>query len=155
MSLPTQLGAYGDCLKYFSRAASNRLGTRVHCHNHTAAQYLRMRLHQARVLLRRESRRIFPPDHPAYDKSEFDFLVCRLLIAAESDGTWWVYIERHGQTIIAIEDLSDEAADPTDEQYGSLRHDIKVFDQRQLTYLPSPDHPALTHVEDIDEGELS
>ena len=155
MSLPTQLGAYGDCISYFSRAAANRLGTRIHCHNWTAAQYLRMRLHQARVLLRRESRRMFPPDHPAFDKSEFDYLVCRLLVAAESDGTWWVYIERHGQTVLAIEDLSDEPVDPMNEQYGSLRHDTKIFDQRQLTYLPSSDQPKLIHHEDIDEGDLS
>lgn len=105
MALPDTIAAYSDCLEHFDRAASSPRGIRIYMESEKSAIYLRNRLHQARSLDRRESRRTYPSDHPAHGKSLYDSLVVRLLPPAEGETGYWVYIEPWATTVGEIEEL--------------------------------------------------
>lgn len=66
-------------------AQAEPVGKRVTCLTPQDAFKLKMRLHAAVKILRRQSMEVLPPEHPRYGKSDFDTLViqqdgCVLLI---------------------------------------------------------------------------
>lgn len=105
MSLPKQIGAYKDCFELFEKAKADEVGARAQLPTQKAAYVFQMRMHQARALEREESRKAYKSFELPYNKSEFDDLI--VTIKEDTEGCWWVYVERHGAAIIAIETLSE------------------------------------------------
>ena len=92
MTVSTSRRAYQDCYDYFDRAlaAEAKLGIRIKQADPGQANHLRVRLHQARILLRRESLSIYAEEDPNHGASPYDSLMVRI---READDSWWVYIE--------------------------------------------------------------
>lgn len=106
MSLSNQFGAYDGEIDLFEKALDDPKGLRINYGaNKSRAEHARMRLHHARGLHREQNKRVYEKDDPRWGKSEFDKLICRL--REDGDGEWWVYIERYGLDVIAVEPLSE------------------------------------------------
>lgn len=105
MPLPNTIDSYHRELEIFQQALNDPEGVRVCYGDKVKARQASFRFHQARALDRTESRRIYKPDDRLYGKSEFDVLVCKL--REDADHEWWVYIERHGREVLAVESLSE------------------------------------------------
>ncbi len=105
MSLPTQIAAYGDCFDLFNRAKNDDRGIRVFIGLENVALRLRHRMQMARRLQRDESKRLYDLHAPQWGKSEFDDLV--VTVRKDTEGDWWLYIERYGMEIGEIESLSE------------------------------------------------
>lgn len=105
MPLSNTIDSYTPELEIFERALDDPKGTRVCYENYNLAHQGRSRFQQARALDRVQSKRIYPETDKLYGKSAYDVLVCR--IKEDSEGMFWVYIERHGREILAVESLSE------------------------------------------------
>lgn len=110
MSLSTNIGAYPECFEHWEKATAiitgGGKGYRLECTNAPAAKHLMARMNQARALLRRDSRRMYPKDDARWDKSEFDHL--KLMLRDDTDGNWWIYIISHGSIVVTAEEITDE-----------------------------------------------
>lgn len=106
MSLPNQIAAYDDCFDIFARAAEDEKGVRVRFDEHSKAKFFQLRMCQARALERAESTRLYEKSDVRWNKSSFDKLVVRNPIQ-DTEGGWWVYIERHGAQVTDIEAISE------------------------------------------------
>jgi hypothetical protein len=109
MPLPIQTAAYTDCYEIWAAAARLRIGCRSYVGPiYAQAEYLRMRLHQARKLLRDQSKRAYPREHPLWGQSEYD--AYKVLIKPDDDDHYWIYIESHGNwgAVASIEAIPDE-----------------------------------------------
>lgn len=95
MSLPTKSAAYLDCYTLYQAAAETPSGVRQIFPNKKAADLFQLRMHTCRSILQRDNRRIYPPDSPLHDTSEFDSLQCQVR-GPDPDGNWWVYVRPHG-----------------------------------------------------------
>ena len=104
MTVSTSRRAYADCYDLFDRALAAPLGIRNRCTDPGQANHLRVRLHQARILLRRESLSIYAEEDPNHGASPYDSLMVRI---READDSWWVYIEPRAVNG-AIEELAAE-----------------------------------------------
>jgi hypothetical protein len=104
MANPTYLGAYEDELEKWERAMADRLGLRLAFKTYGAAVQYRGRLHQCRQLLREETL-VYESGDPRRGKCEYDKL--KVTLREAEDGEWFVYIERHGVTVEAVESLSE------------------------------------------------
>jgi hypothetical protein len=104
LALPDTPAAYTDCYDHFERAQQSEKGIRIFVDDFKSASYLRSRLNQARAIERRQSRRVYPPDDPKYNRSENDKFRVTMLPSAEGDG-YWVYIELWNQIVGEVEEL--------------------------------------------------
>jgi hypothetical protein len=112
MSLPNALAAYEDCFGVFEAAAASTKGSRVLLESETQAKYFRLRMYQARALMRAESKRIYDPEDPRYGKCEYDNLHCRVVPAvAPDEGKAWLYIEPRALQILAVEEIEETNVD--------------------------------------------
>lgn len=107
MSLPNSYTSYAAEIDAFDRALSDPKGVRVFKGTREAAIHFRSRLHYARKLDRARSREVYKPGDPGYDTSVFDTIVCRL--RDDTEGHWWVYLERNESVSGIVESLSEEA----------------------------------------------
>lgn len=105
MSLPHQIAAYDDCVKLYETAAADPKGARACLITYGAAFRMRARMNMARYLLRQEAVRMYEPEDPRYNKSEFDYL--KVTVKEDEAGEWWVYVEPHGMEMAIIESLSE------------------------------------------------
>lgn len=105
MPLPNTIDSYHHELAIWEQALNDPKGVRVCYPNWDVAHQARSRFQQARALDRQQNKRIYPPDHRLYGKSSFDVLICR--IREDASGEHWVYIERHGREVLAVEPLSE------------------------------------------------
>ena len=107
MSLPNNLAAYEDCLKYFEDAVATSKGIRIPVDSDGEAHHLRLRLNHARVLLRDETKRMVERTHPAWGKSEFDRfrVTMRPPAVGPNEPGYWVYIEPWVATTVEAEEL--------------------------------------------------
>ena len=94
MSLTNAPAAYADCYRLYELAISTPGGIRSPFATREAASYFQMRMNQARVLLRNQSKRAYTRDHPAYDKSEYDGYKVQVL--EDEVGEFWVYVKPYG-----------------------------------------------------------
>lgn len=95
MSLPVQIAAYTDCYEIWSTAAQLRVGCRTFVGpDYAKAEYLRMRMHQARSLLRDQSKRAYPREHPLWGQSDYD--AYKITLKPDEDTNYWLYVELHG-----------------------------------------------------------
>lgn len=104
MSLPTSALAYHDCQELLERAKDDLVGIRVRQPSEDAANYLRMRIHQCRVINRRDNGQTYPKGHPLHYRSEWDDIVCRY--ETDDSGQVWLYLQRHQSKIDLAEPLS-------------------------------------------------
>jgi hypothetical protein len=112
MSLSNNPGAYADCHEILNRALDDKSGVRIAVESYNAGIHLRMRLHQARELDRRENKKTYPDDHPMNNRSAWDPFVVR--IKANDSGKHWVYIEPNVINADEIEALSTIEVDDTE-----------------------------------------
>ena len=112
MPLPNSIGAYRDCFDVFEKAEADSHGARVQFASHGEAKTFQVRMNHARQLQRQESTLIYDRTHPLYNTCSFDEFQVRAPVEDE-DGKWWVYIERRGHNILAIEALSTSAEEAT------------------------------------------
>lgn len=139
MSLTTAPAAYADCYRLYELAVATPGGIRTPFPTREAASYFQMRMSQARVLLRNQSKRAFAPGHPAYDKSEFD--AYKVQVLPDVDGEFWVYIRPHGDWAAVAN------AEPIPEDEATLLPPHPHH--AQLTYQPEP-HPHGNEPGDLD-----
>jgi len=97
-------GSYADCREIMDRALEDSEGIRVKQPGIDEATYMRMRLHQARSIDRRDNSDTYERGHPLHGASVYDPLVIR--IKTDSDGQTWLYLERTNLERIEIEPLS-------------------------------------------------
>lgn len=103
MSLPNSLHAYASELDAFERAKTSTKGIRIMFDTHQQARYYSNRLHYARKLDRQENTRALDPAHPLYGKSDHDCFV--VSIKEDTEGKWWVYINKNEIIPGAVEEL--------------------------------------------------
>lgn len=106
MSLPNSIAAYTDCFDILTRAVDDPKGVRVRFADEGKAKFFQLRANQARTLQREESMRIYDRGDVRWGKSEYDALVVRNPIE-DTEGAWWVYVERHSAQITEVESLSE------------------------------------------------
>lgn len=109
MTLPLTPAAYEDCYKLFALAITYPTGVRTPFPSESAARHFQNRMHTARKLQRDQSRRVYPPDNPLYDTSEFDSLQVQLRFA---DDEWWIYVRPHGVKLSHVEIIDEEETIP-------------------------------------------
>lgn len=71
---------------------------------HAEANFLRMRMHQARALHRKENERVYPPDNRMHGCSPYDVLTIRI---KNIDGAIYIYIEQQALYVARGEPLSE------------------------------------------------
>lgn len=113
MPLTDSIGAYEDCFGVFERASNDKDGARVQFRDFSEAKQFQMRMNYARTLQRRDSTRVYEPDHHLFNRSAYDTLIVRHP-REDDQGFWWVYVEHQGRNILAIESLSEEPTDVVD-----------------------------------------
>jgi hypothetical protein len=67
------------------------------------ATRLRLRIHQARAIDRAENAMTYPDDHPLYNRSPYDCLVCRI----EEADRCWVYLDKQQVEIGIVEPIPE------------------------------------------------
>jgi hypothetical protein len=105
MALSDQLAAYSDCEDLFSQAKADTLGARACFATDAQAKYFRLRLNHYRVLLRRESARIYEKMDAQYGKSDYDEFICQ--VKEDTEGNFWVYVSRVNNEILEVQSLSE------------------------------------------------
>lgn len=105
MSLSNSRLAYGDCFELLDKALEETRGIRVEVIDLASANYLRMRIHHARTIDRRDNAITYPDrDHPMHGRSPYDILVVRI----EEDSTsGWLYLDKQKVEIGRIEALEE------------------------------------------------
>lgn len=112
MSLTDQRAAYEDCYRLYQEAVDSPkgAGVRIPRPSQNDAKFFALRMNKARSIQRRDSRRVYPPDHHLFDTSEFDHLqVC--VRGPDPTGEWWVEVKPHAINLDYIEPLADEEED--------------------------------------------
>ena len=103
MPLPDSLHAFTTEFEAFDRAVSAEKGIRIEFSDPAPARAYRARLHQARVLDRRENRVAYKEGDPMYGRSSYDSL--RVTIREDTAGKHWVYIEKQENIPGTVEEL--------------------------------------------------
>lgn len=105
MSVSTSLLAYTDCVEVYDQALASNHGVRVRVKDHDAAWNFRMRMHQARKLIRIDNARTYEDDHPLFGKSPYDAYTLRIKQVGDKV---YVYLEPNRVLAGAIEPLGEE-----------------------------------------------
>lgn len=100
MSAPTTRQAYHHIYEIWEQALDDPKGVRLQLADFSAANHLRMRLHQARTILREDNLRLYAEDqaNPMYGASIYDQFQCR--IYTDTARITWLYIEPRTADII-------------------------------------------------------
>lgn len=110
MSLPTTPTTYGDCYEVLDKAAAEPKGIRVKVPDYDSAMFFRMRLHQARKIVRKQNKDIYEADHPMHNASPYDELVIRNPRRVNDD--FWLYIEKYqsipDNLVQSLSDIDDD-----------------------------------------------
>ena len=151
MSLSDSRLAYTDCYELFDKAVEANLGIRVRLASHSDAVHLRMRMHQARQIVRKQSKLVYEEGDPFYGVSEYDQLVIRIK-TLEAD-SHWIFIEKN--TIKAMEIVSLDLALPQPETLKLLEGPQTETDfpeaeagasETQPETQPEPDDPPISTI---------
>ena len=79
MSINNRPGALSGVRAIADRTLESSEGIQIECPDHAAALKLRQQFNSLRVADRRDSTKIYPPDHPMYGNSVYDGIETRLL----------------------------------------------------------------------------
>ncbi len=105
MSLSNSRLAYDDCFKLLDAALDEPRGIRVEVASSNDATYLRMRIHHARTIDRRENAATYiEKDHPLHGRSPYDILVVR--IEDDHEGSW-LYLDKQKVEIGRVESIPE------------------------------------------------
>lgn len=121
MSISSSPLSYTDCYEALDRALDDEKGVRVGVESIKSAQFLRMRLNQARSINRDENQRTYEPGHPLYGRSAYDRLMVRI---KERGDKVYVYIEQVANFTRVIESLSE--IEPEVEGTEEVEEPVKV-----------------------------
>lgn len=105
MSLPTSKNSYLDCIEYLDRAMAETKGARIKIGSYDEGIRLRMRMHQLRAILRRDTKLIYSIGDPGYDTTEYDCLTLTVDLIAEQ---WYVVMKKNEIRVDAIEPIPDD-----------------------------------------------
>lgn len=103
MTLPDSLLAYDKETDLFDKAIEDGLGIRIRVKSTDEAMTLRARLHQARVLDRKQNKRLYEAGHRMHGHSIYDPFICQ--IRADGDKTY-LYITKVSVSEDRVEGLS-------------------------------------------------
>lgn len=104
MTISNSRLSYTDCYSVFDSALEDPNGVRVKVTDFNAAIHMRMRLHQARAISRRDNMQTFGEDHPLYGRSVYDKFVVRI---RRDDEDFYIYIEPVEKGMGSVESLSE------------------------------------------------
>ena len=106
MSLNNSRRSYDDCFSLFDRALEADRGIRVEVDDIRAANYLRMRMHHARTIDRRDNKLIYPdPEDAMHGRSIYDIFVIRI---EDGEPKAWVYLDKEKVTIGRVEQIPSD-----------------------------------------------
>lgn len=97
--------SYNDCYDILNLALANTKGIKVEIADYGIGNHLRVRLHTARTIDRKDNRSSYQPDHKLYGRSIYDPLVIQL---KNEDDKWWMYIQRMDASALNIEPLGED-----------------------------------------------
>lgn len=104
MTISDSRFAYSDCFEAWEKALNDEVGVRIPVKDIDAAYHLRMRLHQARKIERRENKDTYPDaGHHMHGKSVYDTLIVQI----KNDEGVWIHIVRGGINVDEIQPLSE------------------------------------------------
>lgn len=102
MSLPTTRLSYVDCFDILDQCLDHERGVRVKMPDFNSANFFRMRLHQARTIVRNENKAIYERDHNMWGSSQYDGIAVK--IRQEGDAVW-VYLEKITSMDLVVEPI--------------------------------------------------
>lgn len=105
MTTSTSRIAFSDCFDLFDQALGDSKGLRVRCPSFEAASHLRMRLHTARTIDRKDNKASYDKEHKLHGRSPFDEICCRILY--DEQDTVWLYLDRVTAVEYEVEALSE------------------------------------------------
>ena len=105
MSISNSRLSYTDCYQLLDQAVEDSLGARVCLGTYEAANFFRMRCHQARAINRRDNQEMYELGDPKHGASVYDQVVLRL--KEDEEGAFWVYAEKSTLDPGEIESLSE------------------------------------------------
>lgn len=100
---PSRL-SYSDAFDILDEALNNSKGIRVEVPDDGAGMHLRVRLHSARMIDRKDNLSEYPEGHKLHGRSIYDQLVCRV---RKQNERWWLYIERFSTNNLNIQPLGE------------------------------------------------
>ncbi len=99
---PSQnLAAYSDCVEHFERALSSEKGIALTLPSKGEAIRMSQRLHACRDLHRKQSRKVYPEDHPSYGKTDWD----HFKVSKDPDNDCRLLIQPYSQNVLTVEEL--------------------------------------------------
>lgn len=114
MSLPTSRNAYLDCQEYLDRAMSETKGARVKVTSYDVGIRLRMRMHQLRAVLRKDTQLIYEPGDPQFDVTPYDALT---ISVTQIKNQWYVVMKKNEPNFAALEAIPEE---PLQLEHGQI-----------------------------------
>jgi hypothetical protein len=108
MTTSTSRLAFTDCLDIFDRALNARVGVRRMFDDYGPAAHFITRMHRFREIDRRDNAESYEKGHPLHGRSVYDQCVVRRP-RVDSEGKWWVYIEKMDVSTMVIEEIEPEA----------------------------------------------
>lgn len=115
--------SYSDCFEALEKAIADPLGQRIRLRSENECNHLRMRIHQARSIDRKDNRSVYEADHPMYGRSIYDPLVLRI---RHIDEVWYLYLEQ-----VRIKGQMQSLTEVPEETLG-----LPSSPQYQLEYQP-------------------
>lgn len=99
--------AFDDCYRMYDRALESKKGTRTLCKTYGQAVHLRMRLHNARMIDRKDNAETYKDElvHPLKGRSAYDNISAS--IKQDTDGNHWLYLEKIDARQFETEELDD------------------------------------------------
>ena len=105
MSLSNSRLSYTDCFKLLDKAMDEARGIRVEVQDGDAANYLRMRIHHARQIDRKENVVVYPDTgHYLHGRSIYDEIVCRI---ENLDDRVFLYLDKQKVDILGVEPIPE------------------------------------------------
>ena len=111
MSISTSRLSYGDCYEAMEKALDDSAGVRIKVESHDMAHHLRLRMHTARSIDRKDNKTLHEEGAPLYGRSIYDRLVLKI---RQINGETWLYIEQlviKGELQLLSEVPADEPAE--------------------------------------------
>lgn len=102
--------SFQDCFTLMDGALSVAKGTRIKFADHGSAWAMRLRIHAARRIDRRDNAKIYPQEHPLHNHSIYDELICKL--RPGPNGVTWLRIERLAAITFDVESIPDNEEEP-------------------------------------------
>jgi hypothetical protein len=108
MTTSTSRLSFKDCYQVFDEALAGKHGARCIVGSYSKANFFRLRMHQARVIDRKDNMEIYPdPSHGLHGRSLYDQLM--LVLKEDVKHNWWIYAIKTELDPARIERLDGDA----------------------------------------------